>query len=138
MKVKKLVEKAIIPTKEHDTDLGYDLYCLDDNVSFYPGKQYKFSTGIAVQFPIGYGGLVKDRSSMAVKGLHVLGGVIDGDYRGEIKIMLVNLSEHVYKVNYGDRIAQLVLIPIINCDVFEVDELDETVRGKKGFGSSGK
>lgn len=135
--IKKLDESAIIPTKAHSTDLGYDLYALEtiivgDNVPTL------VRTGIGVKFPEGWGGFIKDRSSMATKlNLQTVAGVIDEDYTGEIKVALLT-NQGTVVIEKGQKIAQLVPIPVTNWDIIEVENLPETVRGEKGFGSSGK
>lgn len=140
LEIKKLHENAIVPTKAHPTDLGYDLYALED--VFLRGQTFtKIRTGIAVNFPSGWGGFIKDRSSMASKGFYTVGGVIDEAYTGEISIIMVycnpgDISKTI-KINAGDKIAQLVPIPTTNWEIKVVDELPNKERGNKGFGSSG-
>ena len=142
MRVKKLHPKARIPTRACPGDLGFDLYALENveipAVSETGGLPVVLiRTGIAVEFPPGWGGFIKDRSSVAVKKkLHVIAGVIDNGYRGEIKIAIVNLSSKVQKVEAGERIAQLVPVILYPYDIQETDALSETQRGEGGFGSS--
>ena len=144
MRVKKLEPAAKIPTRAYQGDLGFDLYALEDTeipaVSEDGGLPVVLiRTGIAVEFPPGWGGFIKDRSSVAVKKkLHVIAGVIDNGYRGEIKIAVVNLSGKVQKVEAGERIAQLVPVVLYPYDVQETDSLSNTERGDGGFGSSNK
>jgi len=138
LKVKKLHEKAKLPTKAYEDDLGYDLYSIE-TVTIKPGEEPKtIRTGIAVEMPKGYGCFIKDRSSLGGKGLHVLAGVIDNGYRGELVIKMVNLSDRSYTLLEGSKIAQMVLIPIVECEVVETNELSSSERGTKGFGSSGR
>jgi dUTP pyrophosphatase len=94
-------------------------------------------TGIAVQLPKGYGAIIKDRSSLASDGLHIVAGVIDNGYRGEIIIKMANLTDRPILIEEGSKIAQLILIPIVNCYLIETDKLSITERNDKGFGSSG-
>jgi dUTP pyrophosphatase len=97
-------------------------------------------TGLHLEIPMGYVGLVKDRSSIASAGLHTMAGVIDASYRGEVKVLMVNLSDAPYTVSVGQKIAQLVVMPIYaqSVDIVEtLDDLTETARGDGGFGSTG-
>lgn len=135
LKVKKLTETAKLPTKAHPTDLGYDLYA-DETVSIDGNSAIKIKTGIAVGFPESWGGFIKDRSSMASKGFAVIGGVIDQAYIGELSIV-ITYKRGVTTIQKGDKIAQLVPIPLTNWPIIEVDNLGKTDRGEKGFGSSG-
>ncbi len=132
----KLHPMAKPPTKAYEGDLGYDLFSIED-VVLEPLKPKAIRTGIAVELPDGWGAFVKDRSSMALKGVHTLGGVIDNGYRGEIRVIMISLSDE-FRINSGDKIAQLVPVPLVNWEVEEVEELAETERNRRGFGSSGK
>lgn len=146
MKVKLLDPKAKVPTVEHPgSDLGYDLYALED-ASLPRGYAAKVRTGIAIEFDDMYGGIIKDRSSMAAKGITVSGGVIDGGYRGEIIVLLTYNGQweypyDVFRISAGDKIAQLVLqkVHTFQDTIPVVEEFDNiTPRGHKGFGSSGR
>ncbi|MEM1634296.1 MAG: dUTP diphosphatase, partial [Nanopusillaceae archaeon] len=106
LKVKKLVKEAKLPERKREGDAGLDLYCIED-VIIKPKEIKLVSTGIAIEIPKGYFGLIKDRSGLATKGLHVLAGVIDENYRGEVKVVLVNLSDEEIKIEKFSRIAQL-------------------------------
>jgi dUTP pyrophosphatase len=128
---------AILPTRTHADDAGLDLYNLED-FSLEPGEGRAIKTGIALAIPKGFVGLVADRSSLGKRGLKTAGGVIDAGYRGEIHIVLWNISGAVFELKRGERLAQLLLIPVATPAVQEVTSLDETARGAKGFGSSGK
>lgn len=139
MKVKRLQEDAVLPTKAHTGDLGYDLYANED-ITLYPVSTELVSTGVSIQFPKGFGGLIKDRSSIATKRkVFTVAGVIDNGYTGEIRIALFNSTPYRINFNKGDKIAQLVLIPVTD---FEIEEVDEIVtsdgRGEDGFGSTGE
>jgi len=143
MRVKKLHSEAKLPTRAYEGDLGFDLYALEDMelpaVSEDGGiPVVLIRTGIAVEFPPGWGGFIKDRSSVAVKKMHVIAGVIDNGYRGEIKVAIVNLSGRPQKVEKGERIAQLVPVILYPYDIQEADALSKTQRGEGGFGSSDK
>ncbi len=138
MKVKRLSEKATPPQKAHSGDLGYDVFS-SEGVAIFPHETKVVKTGIAIQFPEGYGGFIKDRSSVATKkGLFTVAGVIDNGYIGEIGIALYNGTDSLIHVAPGEKIAQLVLLPTV---AFEVEEVDEVVsadqRGAGGFGSTG-
>jgi len=136
LKVKKLVENAKLPERKREGDAGLDLYCIED-VEILPNEIKLISTGIAIEIPKGYFGLIKDRSGLASKGLHVLAGVVDENYRGEVKVVMINLGKEKIKLEKFSRIAQLIIIPYAKVEVEEVEELSETERGGKGFGSSG-
>jgi dUTP pyrophosphatase len=135
--VDKLSRTAILPTRAYDKALAYDLYAdkIEENPCHF-GTIIKVHTGIAIQFPDGFGGLIRDRSSMAFNGYSVVGGVIDEDYRGEITVVLKKDS-WMENPKKGDKVAQLLLIPTPKAKV-EESSLTETKRGKKGFGSTGK
>ena len=129
--------EATLPTRAHPTDAGLDLYSLED-VLLTPGAGKVTRTGIGVALPDGYVGLVADRSSRAKKGVKTAGGVIDSGYRGEIHIVLWNISTQEIGLKRGERIAQMLILPVATPSVREVASLDETPRGAKGFGSSGQ
>jgi len=133
----KLSEGAKIPTKGTEYAAGNDLYSNED-VLLRAGELAKISTGISVSIPDGCFGLVAPRSGLASKGIDVFGGVIDSDYIGEIKVMLKNTSKETIELNSGSRIAQLIILPYIKPNFIQVDSLEETDRGSKGFGSTGK
>jgi dUTP pyrophosphatase len=133
----RLSQDAVLPTRAHSDDAGMDLYCLED-VLLTPQQGKVARTGIALALPPGFVGLVYDRSSMAKRGIKTAGGVIDAGYRGEIHIVLWNLSSEEIRLSRGERIAQILIFPVATPAVKEVTELDSTPRGSKGFGSSGK
>lgn len=139
LKFKKLREDAKPITKAHPSDLGWDLFALND-VILPPQSRALVNTGIAIRFPENIGGIIKDRSGMASKfGLHVMAGVIDPNYTGEIMVLLFNTNLIPVKLDKGDKIAQLVLMPVFQVSALtEVTELGGTDRGAKGFGSSGQ
>lgn len=135
--VQRLSPQAVLPTRVHDNDAGLDLYCLENQV-IQPQSGALMRTGIAMALPERTVGLVTDRSSMAKRGLKTAGGVIDAGYRGEIHIVLWNISSAPIEICQGERIAQLLIIPISTPMPVEVQELNATLRGSKGFGSSGR
>lgn len=142
IKVKKLDPRAVLPTYGSAEAAGADLYaCLDAAVTIAPGESAWIPTGIALEVPKGCAGLVYARSSMGVKrGLAPANkvGVIDSDYRGEIRVVLLNHSKQSQTVEPGERVAQFIITPVLTPEYEEVDELSDTQRGTGGFGSTGK
>lgn len=161
IQLKKISADAIIPTKNFG-DAGYDLYSTE-SVILKPLERKLIKTNIALSIPKGYYGKVCDRSGKALKeGLHVMAGVIDSTYRGDVGVVLINLNHekvlptlnsststevldlyaymkgNAVKINKGDKIAQIIIQKYEECSVVEVDALDETMRNEKGFGSSGQ
>ena len=138
LKVKKLNEEAIVPTKANISDAGYDLYALSGAI-VEKNCHKLIKTGIALAIPEGYVGLIWPRSGMAYKhGIDVFAGVIDSSYRGDVGVILYNSQRLDYKIQKGDRIAQILFQRIENFDLNLVENLDDTNRGTGGFGSSGK
>ena len=142
MRIKKVRPNALIPTYGSAEAAGADLYaCLDADVVIEPGKTVFVPTGIAMAVPSGYAGLIYARSSMGAKrGLAPANkvGVIDSDYRGEVMVALHNHGTEVQTVCHGERVAQLLVTAVLAPAFEETDELDETVRGDGGFGSTGR
>ena len=142
IRVKKLNEKAVLPTYGSPEAAGADLYaCMDEAVTVQPGEVAWISTGIALEVPKGCAGLIYARSSLGTKrGLAPANkvGVVDSDYRGEIKVVLLNHSNEPQTVAPGERIAQFVITPVLTPAYEEVKELTDTHRGEGGFGSTGK
>ncbi|MBO5415890.1 MAG: dUTP diphosphatase [Clostridia bacterium] len=139
--IKKLDDRAILPTYGSEFAAGADLYSCSDTVEIAAGETVLIHTGIAIELPEGYAGLVYSRSGLASKrGLAPANkvGVIDCDYRGEIMIALHNHGNSSQTVERGERIAQLVITPYFTADFNESDELSNTVRGEGGFGSTGR
>lgn len=138
--VKRLDRGIDLPHRAHPTDAGIDIRSTE-SVTIAPGERVLVGTGIAVAIPAGYVGLIHPRSGLALKhGLSIVNtpGTIDADYRGEIKVCLVNLDSRTpIEIQRNDRIAQLVIQKVELCDLVEVDDLDETVRGASGYGSTG-
>lgn len=137
IKFRRLSKDVIIPSYAHHGDAGMDLYSTEEKI-LKPGQRYCFCLGFAMEFPEDYVALVKDRSGMALKGIHSLAGVIDSSYRGEYKIVLINLGDGEYKIEKGDKIAQLLILPIITANIKVEKSLSKTARGRGGFGASGK
>lgn len=141
IKIKKLKGDAVVPTRGSKYAAGADLYSAENDLYIEDRQTVMIGTGIAMEIPEGYVGLVYARSGLACKeGLAPANkvGVIDSDYRGEIKVALYNQSGQKKLVKNGERIAQIVIAPFLTPEFTEVSELDETDRGEGGFGSTGK
>ena len=143
IKIKKLTENARLPYRATEGSAGMDLYTvIDEPVLLEPHKNYAFPTGLAIELPSNdFVALVYARSGLATKcGIAPTNcvGVIDSDYRGEIIVNLMNHTNTTQKINPGDRIAQLIIAPVIIPEIEEVDKLSDTSRGTGGFGSTGK
>jgi len=137
LEIKTLHPQATIPAYAHTTDAGLDLCAVGDSV-IHPQQRALIDTGLALAIPIGYVGLVWDKSGIATKaGVTTLAGVIDAGYRGEVKVALYNTSNSPYTIQAGQKIAQLLIQPITQVDIKVVTELDQTQRGEGGFGSTG-
>lgn len=140
MKVKRLYEEALLPTKATEGSAAFDLYAYTE-APLEPCETFKYKTGIALEIPEGSVGLIFPRSGLSTKfGIRLSNcvGVIDSDYRGEIIVALHNDGDESYMINRGDRIAQLMIVDIPKIGIEEVTELSDTKRGIGGFGSSGK
>lgn len=135
--VEKLAQNAKLPQKAHSGDAGYDLYS-DDFYSIPPYGQALVNTGIIMAIPQGYAGLVWDKSGLAFQGITIMGGVIDSNYRGEIKVIVKNLSEEMFNIVPGQKIAQILIQPILDSELSEGKIDDETERQADGFGSTGR
>lgn len=139
--VKKLNDKAKLPCRATHDSAGADLCaCIDADTVLNPGERKLIPTGIAIAVPTGYGGFVFARSGLSSKfGISLANcvGVIDSDYRGEVKVSVINLSSEPYTIQNGERIAQLVIMPVDLCEYGFCDELGKTERGEGGFGSTG-
>jgi dUTP pyrophosphatase len=137
----KLNDKATLPTRAHDNDAGLDLYAAE-GARIGPGQRVSVGTGLAVAIPDGLAGLVMPRSGLALKhGIALVNspGLIDPGYRGEVRVLLLNTDRATeFRMTPGDRIAQLVLVPIAHASPLEAEELDSSARGPGGFGSSGR
>ena len=143
LKIKKLSDNAVVPKAATGGSAGMDLYaCLDSDVTLKPGERALIPTGIAIALESNlYVAYIYARSGLAIKSGITLSncvGVVDSDYRGEVKVGLINLSDSEYTVTNGDRIAQMVIAPVIIPEIQEVEELDKTERADGGFGSTGK
>lgn len=142
LRVKRLAPEARLPVVAHPgEDLGYDLFSLDP-INLAPRSTQKVRTGIAVEAsdprsgePLGL--LVRDRSSMAARGIATTGGVIDAGYRGEILVLMTNLGDTAIALNAGEKIAQMLPVPVLTGPIEEAETLQDSTRAEKGFGSSG-
>lgn len=138
MQVKLLTPTAQAPARQSDQAAGYDLH-LDEDLVLFPNERKLVSTGIAVAIPYGYYGRIAPRSSLAVKKYIDIGaGVVDSDYRGEVKVLMIYSGKERLSLKRGDRIAQLILEKITLPEIEIVSTLDSTERGAGGFGSTGK
>jgi dUTP pyrophosphatase len=139
--ISKLKPEATVPTRAHEGDAGLDLYACEP-AHIGPGERWSVGTGIAVEIPAGHAGLVLPRSGLAKKhGIALVNapGLIDSGYRGEVRVLLLNTDPaETFRVEAGDRIAQLVLTPIALAEPVETKALAESARGDGGFGSSGR
>ena len=141
LRFRRLSEAARPPAQAHEGDAGYDLHAAEA-ATIAPGERASVGTGIAIAIPEGQAGLVIPRSGLAARhGISVVNapGLIDSGYRGELRVLLLNTdTDEAFTVQPGDRIAQLVLVAVETPELLEVEELDETVRGAGGFGSTGR
>lgn len=141
LKIKKLREEAVLPERKTPGSAGYDLCaCIAGDFTIEPGELVILPTGLAAEIPEGCAGMIFTRSGLGVKHGIAVGngvGVIDSDYRGEIHVGLRNNSRTAYTISPGDRIAQLIVMPVCLPEVVEIEELSETERGAGGFGSTG-
>jgi dUTP pyrophosphatase len=139
--VAKLVDEAVVPSRAHEGDAGLDLYACEA-AHIGPGERWSVGTGVAVEIPDGHAGLVLPRSGLAKKhGIALVNspGLIDSGYRGELRVLLLNTDPaETFRVQPGDRIAQLVISPIVLAEPVETAALAESTRGAGGFGSSGR
>jgi dUTP pyrophosphatase len=139
--IKRISKEVSLPKYETSGSSGMDLAAyINNNVNLEPWKSEIIPTGISVTIPEGFEIQIRPRSGLAAKNkISVLNtpGTIDADYRGEIKVILINLSDKTFVIEKGFRIAQMVVCPIIQAKLEEVDELNETIRGEDGFGSTG-
>lgn len=142
VKIKKLRENAVLPKRATEGSAGADLYaCIDDDITIRPGELAMIPTGIAIELPdSGMGAFLFARSGLGVKHGICLSngvGVVDSDYRGEICVGLCNVSDRAYTVKPGERVAQMVIMPVVCADFMETNGLSDTARGSGGFGSTG-
>ena len=137
MKIVKMSEKATIPSKGTPTAAGFDLYSAK-TITIWPKTREVVPTDLKIELPRNSYGQIAPRSGLALKGLDIGAGVIDQDYRGNLKVLLINNRTTRYEVREGERVAQLLVKPILNPTIEMVEELTESTRGDRGFGSTGK
>ena len=138
IKIKRLHADAKLPTYAHPGDVGLDLYSMEA-YTLKPGERKIFMLGFALEFDTGYGAFVKDKGSLPkIAGLHSMGGIFDAGYRGEYNVNLVNLGQEPYQIEKGQKIAQLVIFPVVIASLIETDTLTDSSRGTGQFGSTGK
>ncbi len=137
LKVKRIHKDAKLPAYGHRGDAGLDLFSAKELV-LKAGEIKPVPTGIQMSVPEGYVGLIWDKSGLSLQRVHRLAGVIDSGYRGEVKVVMANLGSRPFVIEKGMKIAQLLIQPVLAVKVVESDELDNTVRGENGFGSTGR
>lgn len=137
LKIKRIHKDAKLPHYGHKGDAGLDIFSTIDCV-LRKREVKAIPTGIKVAIPEGYVGLIWDKSGVSLEGVHRLAGVVDSGYRGEVKIVMANLSDEPFSIEKGMKIAQLLIQPVVEVEVIEVEDLEATPRGENGFGSTGK
>jgi len=137
IRIKKTHSEAILPQYAHPGDAGMDFFS-NEEINLKPGERKLIPTGISMAIPMGYVGLLWDKSGIASTfGIKSMAGVIDAGYRGEIRILLHNLSQNEFKIEKGMKIAQMLIQPVEQKQLLEVDDLEDTQRSDGGFGSTG-
>ncbi len=136
LKVHRIHERAKLPVYGHSGDAGLDLFsCEEETLS--PGEIKAVGTGLRLAIPPGQVGLIWDKSGVSLRGVHRLAGVVDSGYRGEVRVVLVNLGKEIFRIERGMKIAQLLIQPVEKAEIEDVGELEDTSRGDGGFGSTG-
>ena len=136
IRIKKIHRSAKIPAYAHAGDAGMDLFsCVE--MTLAPGETRPVPTGIQMAIPQGYVGLVWDKSGISIMGVHRLAGVVDAGYRGEVRVVMVNLGTEPFEIKPGMKIAQMLIQPVEAPTIVESESLDDTSRGAGGFGSTG-
>jgi dUTP pyrophosphatase len=136
LRVHRISENAKLPTYGHPGDAGLDLFSSVE-YQLKAGEVYPVPTGIKIAVPDGFVGLVWDKSGISLKGVHRLAGVIDSGYRGEVKVVLINLGREPFSISRGMKVAQLLIQPVVTVKVVDTEDLEDTSRGENGFGSTG-
>jgi dUTP pyrophosphatase len=137
LKVRRIQKQAKLPRYSHKGDAGLDVFSALDCV-LKAGDVRAVPTGIQMAIPKGFVGLIWDKSGLTLEGVHRLAGVVDSGYRGEVKVVMANLQNKPFVIEKGMKIAQVLIQPVEEVEVLETEKLEETPRGQKGFGSSGK
>ncbi len=136
IKIQRLYTDTKMPCYARAGDVGLDMFSREDKI-LEPGERYCFFTGFALEFPEGLAALVMDKGGPAMQGVTTMGGVFDAGYRGEYNATLINLGSEPYNVAKGDKVAQLVLLPVEIAEFEEVEQLSDSERGEGRFGSTG-
>jgi dUTP diphosphatase len=138
LRIKRISPAAKRPVYQHPGDAGMDLFAVED-ISLDAGEVKPVPTGIKMAIPEGYVGLIWDKSGISLQGVHRLAGVVDAGYRGEVKVVMINLGKETRLFKKGQKVAQMLIQPVPAVDIEDVGEgdLDETARGEDGFGSTG-
>ncbi len=134
--IKKLGSDTKSPSYAHEGDAGADLYSAEDK-KIEAGEISKVRIGLSIAIPDGFVGIVMDKSGIALKGIHSIAGVVDSSFRGELEIVLANLGKSAFEIKKGQKVCQMVIMPVATAKITEAEKLSETKRGKKGFGSTG-
>jgi dUTP pyrophosphatase len=137
LRVKKIHPEARLPVYQHPGDAGLDLFSAVDEV-LGAGELKAVPTGIQMAIPDGHVGLIWDKSGISLQGVHRLAGVVDAGYRGEVKVVMINLGKLPFAIKKGMKIAQMLIQPVVAAEVTETADLDDTSRGDGGFGSTGR
>jgi dUTP pyrophosphatase len=137
LKVQKINPEARLPLYQHPGDAGLDLFSAVEDI-LAPGEVKPIPTGIKMAIPEGHVGLIWDKSGFSLQGVHRLAGVVDAGYRGEVKVVMINLGKEPLAVKKGMKIAQMLIQPVVTVEIAEAGELDGTSRGEGGFGSTGR
>ncbi len=136
LRVKRIHPEAKVPVYGHPGDAGMDLFSVVDH-ELAPGAVFAVPTGIQVAIPAGFVGLIWDKSGISLKGVHRLAGVVDAGYRGEVRVVMINLGREPFAIKRGMKIAQMLIQPVAAVTIVESGTLDDTSRGEGGFGSTG-
>jgi|SRR3989344_7812443 len=137
IKIKKLREEAVVPQYKREGDAALDLHSCEDYV-LMPGERKLFGTGLAIELPSGWGSLIWDRSGLAANyGITIIAGLIEHTYRGEYGVVMLNTGKEKLEIKKGDRIAQLLIVPVATAEIEETENLSESPRGENSFGSTG-
>jgi dUTP pyrophosphatase len=137
LRIKRINSEAKLPLYQHSGDAGLDLFSAVDAV-IAAGEVKAIPTGIKMSIPEGYVGLIWDKSGLSLRGAHRLAGVVDAGYRGEVRVVMANLSREPFAIQKGMKIAQMLIQPVVTVEIVEAEELDDTSRGEGGFGSTGR
>ncbi|MFA6427126.1 MAG: dUTP diphosphatase [Candidatus Magasanikbacteria bacterium] len=139
VRIKRLRPDAKLPTYAHPGDVGMDLYSVEDTCELKPMERKVFNVGFALEFDTGYGAIIKDKGGPPFyHGLHTMGGVFDAGYRGEYNVLLINLGQEPTTIEKGQKIAQLIIYPVVIAELAETQELSDSSRGAGRLGSTGK